>query len=221
MSISPDPSRLTTIKRGGGATVIEIKGVDNARLRPVSCGQPASADVHYLTLWRNQNVHAFLSEFVATEVRTERWLREYVGPDPTRAVFMVEVEDQIVGYMGLAQIDWNRRSFELDGIVRGRTDAPRGLMTGGVLAMIDWAASYLGLDHPAVRVLAHNTHAVAFYRRMGFAESRREALYRVTSDDGSELTGEATGEAATAMLIYMTLDRPKSREPTVQPAAGC
>ena len=110
---------------------------------------------------------------------------------------------------GLAQIDWNQRSFELDGIVRGRADAPPGVMTCGVLAMIDWALSYLGLGHPAVRVLAHNTHAVAFYRRIGFAESRREALYRVTSDDGSQLTGEATGEAATATLIYMTLNRPK------------
>jgi RimJ/RimL family protein N-acetyltransferase len=207
MTISPNPGWLIAIKRGSEATVIEIKGVQNAGLRPVSCESPAGADVYHLTLWRNQHVHAFLSEFVATEVRTERWLREHVGPDPTRVVFMVEVEDQIVGYMGLAHIDWNRRSFELDGIVRGRTDAPRGVMTRGVLAMIDWAVNCLGLDHPTVRVLAHNTHAVAFYRRMGFAEARRAALYRVTSDEGSQLTEESTGEAAMAMLIYMTLDR--------------
>lgn len=219
MTISPDPYRLTAVKHGG-TTVIKIKGVDNARLRPVSCGQPASADVYYLTRWRNQNVHAFLSEFVATEARTERWLREYVGPDPTRVVFMVEVGDQIVGYMGLAQIDWNRRSFELDGIVRGRANAPRGVMTCGVLAMIDWAVNCLGLCHPVVRVLAHNTHAVAFYRRMGFADSCRVALYKVTSDDGSQLTEESTGEAATAMLIYMTLNRHDSRQSTVNPAAS-
>ena len=124
-------------------------------------------------------MHAFLSEFVATEVRTERWLREYVGPDPTRAVFMVEVEDQIVGYMGLAQIDWNRRSFELDGIVRGRTDAPRGLMTGGVLAMVSRAVNDLRLDRATVRVLAHNAHAVAFYHQIGFTDSHCVALHRV------------------------------------------
>ena len=207
MTISPDPGRLTAIKRGSSTAAIEIKGIDNARLRPVSCEQPASADVYYLTHWRNQNVHAFLSEFVATEVRTERWLREYVGPDPTRIVFMVEVGDQIVGYMGLAQIDWDRRSFELDGIVRGRADAPRGVMTCGVLAMIDWAVNDLRLDRPAVRVLAHNAHAVAFYHQMGFADSHCVALHRATSNSESQLTEEPTGEFPAAALIYMTLDR--------------
>ena len=207
MTISPDPGRLTAIKRGGSTAAIEIKGIDNARLRPASSEQPARVDVYYLTHWRNQNVHAFLSEFVATEVRTECWLREYVGPDPTRIVFMVQVGDQIVGYMGLAQIDWDRRSFELDGIVRGRADAPRGVMTCGVLAMIDWAVNGLGLDRPAVRVLAHNADAVAFYHRMGFADSHRVALYRVTSNGESQLTEEPTGEPPAAALIYMTLDR--------------
>lgn len=203
----PEPSRLAVIKRTGAAAAIEIKGIHNGRLRPVSCGQPAPDDVYCLTYWRNQNAQAFLSEFVATEARTERWLREYVCPDPTRVVFMVEVAGETVGYMGIANIDWAQRSFELDGIVRGRGDAPPGVMTCGVLTMIDWAGGYLGLDRPEVRVLAHNTRAVAFYRRMGFVGSRHVALRRVTSDGESQLIEDPAAQPAAAVLMYMRLNQ--------------
>src|SRR3954469_15815153 len=61
-------------------------------LRPVitRTGRIPYADLQALTEWRNRFVHAFLSEFTATEERTERWLVESVGSDDSRILFMVD-----------------------------------------------------------------------------------------------------------------------------------
>jgi RimJ/RimL family protein N-acetyltransferase len=148
-------------------------------LRPVVTrpGDTSPEDVRVLTDWRNRHVQSFLTEFVATEERTERWLVDSVGPDDTRILFMVEdLERQTVGYMGLAYIDWETGYAEFDAIVRG-AEAPSGLMSRSIRTMWAWGRAALGLDRLGGRVRSDNP-ALGFFEKMGVIEHARVPLRR-------------------------------------------
>jgi len=155
-------------------------------LRPVStrAGRISPADVRALTDWRNRHVRSFLTEFVANEERTERWLVDSVGPDDTRILFMVEDGDgRTVGYMGLAFIDWETGYAEFDAIVRG-AKAPPGLMSRSIRAMWSWGRTALGLERLCGRVRSDNP-ALAFFEKLGVREHGRVPLRR--EQDGGEV----------------------------------
>ena len=138
----------------------------SALLRPVAtrAGAIPRADVLALTEWRNRFTGAFLSEFVADEERTERWLADRVGPDDSRILFMVDdLSHRTIGYLGLAFIDWASGYAEADAVVRG-ADAPAGLYTSALHSMWRWAREALGLSRLGVRVRSDNS-AIAFYEK--------------------------------------------------------
>jgi RimJ/RimL family protein N-acetyltransferase len=160
-----------------------------AVLRPVATRKAALnvEDVRLLTEWRNRHVRSFLTEFRATEERTERWLTETVGPDDTRILFMVDDTDGCtVGYAGLAHIDWEHGSAEFDAIVRGAKADPR-IMTSALWTMIGWARGQLGLRRLGGRVrsdnriLTYRGHLRGFLRSIRLPDGR--SVWLVTSYD--------------------------------------
>lgn len=176
-------------------------------LRPVATqpGATSPEDVRALTDWRNRFVRSFLSEFVADEERTERWLVESVGRDDTRILFMVEDGDgHTVGYMGLAFIDWETGYAEADAIVRGG-DAPPGLFTRGLETMWSWGSDALGLTRMGVRVRSDNP-AIAFFQKMGFRERGRVPLRREQEGDGLRWVEDPSLEAGEPSLVHMELE---------------
>jgi len=150
-----------------------------ALLRPVGVreGQVHAADVKALTEWRNRFPQAFLTEFEATEARTQAWLTGTVAEDDGKILFMADALDRrTFGYLGLDAIDWDRGTGEADAVVRGG-EAPAGAMALGLTALLRWARGTLGLQDLTVRVLADNP-ALAFYERTGFVEEHRVPLRR-------------------------------------------
>src|SRR5262249_7653402 len=89
---------------------IPVEGFKGVRLRSVSTASPTKADVQRLTEWRNRNPKSFQTEFVANDARTEKWLTDSVGKDDTRLLFMIEDSKKILGYVGIAFIDWEKRT---------------------------------------------------------------------------------------------------------------
>lgn len=150
-----------------------------AFLRPVATqgGRLDSADVRLLSGWRNRFVKAFLTEFEATEERTERWLTDIIGPDDTRILFMVDdaQSGQTVGCMGLAFIHWPQGIGEVDSIMRGGP-APPGMMMRAVITMLGWARQQLGLQIFGARLRSDNPRVLAFFRKLGFVEVGRVPL---------------------------------------------
>jgi RimJ/RimL family protein N-acetyltransferase len=130
-----------------------------------------------------------------------------VGPDDTRILFMVDDArtGQTVGYMGLAFIDWERRSGEADAIVRGGDAAP-GMMTRALRTMLDWASVQLGLRQLGVRVRSDNP-AVTFYGKLGFRELRRVPLQRVEGDGLIEWVENESLPAREPSLVHMVLPK--------------
>lgn len=189
------PERLRALKTLAPA----IANVDGFALRPMRTAPVDDEEVRLITEWRNRYVHSFLHEFEATVERTSGWLSSRVGPDDTRILFsFVDETGRMVGYLGLAYIEWDRLYGEADAIVRGEP-LPRGIMKRALLELLAWARRELGLATLGVRVLSDNP-ACAFYERCGFVEQSRQALAARTTDDG--VIWEPTAGTGTRELVH-------------------
>ncbi len=126
-----------------------------------------------LTRWRNEDVAAYPSQFVATPVSTKAWLRDRVLAAPDRMLFLVVNKfGRIVGHMGFASAINDDGSLEMDNIVRGVKSGSPGIMARGMMTLIDWAEEKLGPREIYLRVFETNTHAIAFYEKLGFVRDR-------------------------------------------------
>jgi RimJ/RimL family protein N-acetyltransferase len=184
-AVSPRPLRgrplLDHIKATRGDPYrIPVPNFPGVSLRAISTAHPEAADVEQLSVWRNENVRSFLTEFEATPARTLRWLTSSVAQDSSRILFMIDEEGESpLGYIGLAFIDWKQFSAEADSVVRGRAGRS-GVMSSALKALLGWARQNLGLSAFGVRVLADNP-ANSFYSRFGFRERARIGLRRESS----------------------------------------
>ena len=199
---------LVSLKKAAGAPgpqlLLPVGRPAEVFLRPVATRPEriSSADVKCLTEWRNRHVQAFLTEFEATNQRTTNWLTEVVGPSPDKIVFMADHADGTTfGYMGLAFIDWKRSYGEADSIVRGG-DAKPGTMTTALKTLISWGQGQLGLRQIAVRVRSDNS-ALDFYRKLGFKETKRVSLRRVSESETNCWHEDETAVESTTALVYM------------------
>jgi len=195
---------LSDIKQGNRADYeIPIEGFPGARLRPVTTANPRVDDVARLTAWRNRNHQSFLSEFTATEARTRGWLTGSVTADDSRILFMIEERSGLVlGYVGLAYIDWANSYGEADSVVRGERASAPGIMGAAVKSLMSWGRRELQLRGYGVRVLSDNP-ALEFYHKQGFREQRRVPLRSVRTADGIvwEETSGIAGEGRE--LVHM------------------
>ena len=177
-----------------------------ALLRPVATqsGRLNADDIRVLTEWRNRHVQAFLTEFQSDESRTEKWLSEMVGPDDTRVLFMIDdATGRTIGYVGLAFIDWNKRSGEADAVVRG-AEAPPGTMTKALRTLLGWAHGQLGLSDLGVRVRSDNS-ALEFYRKFGFQEVTRTPLRRTEDRGMTRWVEDPLQSSGELSLVHMEL----------------
>lgn len=175
-----------------------------AVLRPVSTNQNRlnAHDVTLLTEWRNRFVSSFLTDFVATEKRTAHWLTEFVGTNDNKILFMLDVNGQTVGNIGLDFINWETGYGEADNIVKGGNSRP-GLMKLALQTTLAWAVNQLGLTELGVRVRSDNT-ALDFYRKVGFKEFKRVPLRKIEEPDMVRWVEDPAFAAASASLVYMT-----------------
>ena len=201
---------LITLKAAAGAPgpqlVLPVGHPQVVLLRPLPARPEFinRSDVKLLTEWRNRFVAAgaYLTEFQATEARTQRWLTEVVVPSNNKILFMVDdTLGRTIGHMGLGFIDWSLRSGEADNIVRG-ADAPRGTMKRALQELLLWGKETLGLQQLGVRVRSDNT-AQEFYRKVGFVEVARAALRRTEEPGMTRWVEDSTVTKPQLELVCM------------------
>jgi hypothetical protein len=178
-----------------------------AVLRPVGTvtGRLNANDVSLLTEWRNRFVNSFLTQFKATESRTEKWLTEVVGPDPTRILFMLDdARGQTAGYLGVAFIDWKELTGEADAFVRG-SELPPGVMAKSIFTLLDWAHEQLGLKSMSGRVRSDNP-ALSFFLKFA-KETKRMPLRRIEEPGIVRWVEDETSDDDSPSLVYMIFDR--------------
>lgn len=191
-------------RAGAPALVLPVGEPVRALLRPIASvpGGVDATDALLLSHWRNRHVQNFLTEFVATEARTARWLENAIHADGGKMLFMLDALDgERLGHLGIGFIDWTRGYGEADAIVSGGASPP-GLMKQALRTMLRWAEHSLGLHTLAVRVRSDNP-ALEFYRKVGFVEQQRVPLVRHECDDGVVWVEDACAADGGASLVHM------------------
>ena len=158
-----------------------------------------------LTRWRNENVTAYPSRFVATPVSTKAWLRDRVLAAPDRMLFLVVNKfGRIVGHLGFASAINDDCSLEMDNIVRGIKTGDAGIMTNAMVTLMDWAEEKLGPREIYLRVFEENTHAIAFYEKLGFVRDRLLPLTKHLDGPNVNYKPTTASEKADTHFVRMT-----------------
>lgn len=188
----------------GPPIVIPVGSPPIALLRPVATRQAFlnKTDVKVLTEWRNKFVSSFLTEFVATEAQTMKWLTDFIGPKDTKILFMVDdLTGRTFGYMGFDFINWEEGYGEADAIVKGGS-APPGTMKLALTSLLEWGAGKLGLRNIYVRVRSDNS-AIDFYKKTGFSEVSRIPLCRIEEPSMVKWVEDNTATTPKVSLVYL------------------
>jgi RimJ/RimL family protein N-acetyltransferase len=111
-----------------------------------------------------------------------------VDVDERAALFVRSAGESVVAVadgqiIGMLHLEVSRHGFGELGMLVGRGWRGRGVGSALVGAAIGWARSH-GLHKLCLEVFAHNTAAIALYRKCGFVEEgRRARQYRRSSGE--------------------------------------
>ena len=127
--------------------------------------------IERLAQWREASSFAFPTQFPVTVDGTRTWLRERLLDVEDRLLFLIlDRHGRPVGHLGYASAINDERCMEIDNVVRGEADAPRGIMSRAMQAVLDWAEELFAPETIFLRVFSDNEHAVAFCRALGFRD---------------------------------------------------
>lgn len=136
--------------------------------------------------WRNDpEVAETLSSLTVSATELELWFHSNQG-NPSATFFALDYQDELIGYVGLRDIDWGDRVGTLD-ITIGRKDLwDRGLGTEATAAIAAFGFDTLGLERIELTVLPFNERGVHCYEKVGFKRTgfakqrffRRERLWQ-------------------------------------------
>lgn len=175
------------------AIAIRVHGVSVGELVPI---HPSHAK--HLAAWREANRDWFLTTFEINVDRTRHWIESVIARDDRMLFGVRPSEAEIMGVVGLAGIDTEKGSAEIDHVLRGRP-APQGIMTKALESLIAWAARH-GLKELRTRVFADNP-AVGFYEKIGFVSRLpAEPMIEVEEVGGSRWVPTGLGPARRHLL---------------------
>lgn len=139
--------------------------------------------INLLTKWRQRFMRFFLSQFDASPQRTQEWLKTVVFPSPNRLLFLIYDHDQNpIGNCGLANIE--RKSCELDNLIRGEKGGHPRLIYFAERAMLSWLFDSQGMDYVNLHVFSNNFPTLRLHRSVGFKEVGRSKLLAKKDCDG-------------------------------------
>ena len=176
-----------------------LKGIDlpsGGLLLPFSTCHLADDDLlTTLADWRNVNVSAYPTQFVATPESTRRWAEVGLLENQGRILFLVlNNHGKIVGHLGFNNCTNNGSRFEIDNVVRG-CNSNKGILSEAMQAICTWAKSKFPVDEIYLRVLESNSHAVKFYERLGFVCGQKTKLRKVNKGATTNLEALPDGSS--------------------------
>lgn len=168
-------------------------------------------EIRYLTAWRKRNQIWFPSQFKVTLSGTKKWSMNNLIKAKDRVLFMVvDLTGQSIGHVGLYRFDFEKKSCEIDNIIRGKNVIP-GVMTDAVKSLVWWSRDFLKLKDFTLKVFNDNTRALDLYNRIGFREIRRTPLNKVIENgivNWKELTNTDIAKPERYMVEMKLLKQP-------------
>lgn len=168
------------------ALPVVLNGHQVARLEPVTQhdhDQPAL--IEHLAKWRQAAANNFPTQFPVTLEGTRNWLTSQVLGVADRILFWVrsDYDGMRLGHAGLAHLDAQASSIDVDNVVRGVPRLAPGLMEASVRTLMHWTTDHLGLEEMKLRVFADNERAVRLYERCDFSVLREIPLVKLEAPD--------------------------------------
>jgi perosamine synthetase len=157
--------------------------------------------------WRRENTFAFPSQFPVTDEGTQSWLSERLLKVPDRLLFLVlDKHGYPVGHLGFANCLNDRCEMEIDNVVRGVKTAPRGIMTEAMQVLLNWAEETIGARGFYLRVFEDNTHAIEFYRALGFKDAGKIPLRRHVQGEVTTYSTRTPEDRAAADKTFLRME---------------
>jgi perosamine synthetase len=175
-------------------------------LLPVSyCHLNDKTLVKNICEWRNTNVNAFPTQFVASEESTLAWMQHRLLNIPDRILFLVvNNSGQAIGHIGLNGCINDEMLFKVDYVVRGLSGEEPGIFSSAIRCMIERFRKTLNVKSFYLCVMDDNQHAVNFYIANGFVEEYRIPLLKEVGDNRINYREARPGEVKSKDFIRMS-----------------
>lgn len=166
--------------------VTNSEGKAIAYLRPITKDSDTAMPewIKLLTKWRKQNPSLSDNEFVPTEDRTRKWVKDSVIYGDDKILFMIlDVHGRALGHIGLCGFAYQERKAIVYSVLRGVLDAPGGLMEASLRCLIEWSKKELGIENFELNTQKTNERAVRLYKKTGFEIVEEIPLKKVVCSD--------------------------------------
>ena len=160
-----------------------------------------------LTTWRQQYMHFFLTQFNATEVRTQSWLKNVVIPSTDRIFFVIYLlTGEPIGNFGVCNM--TESSGELDNLIRGHEGGAKGLIYYCELAILSWMFGKLGYNTANLHVFSNNLRTIKLHSSVGFSIINSTRLYKKMTPELTEyLMNPDGGDLVDFDYLEMQIDK--------------
>lgn len=151
-----------------GRHIGTLRLIDKAR-------SPDPALANNLTKWRNAAKQFFLTQFNATEERTQRWLQNIIVPSGDRLLFeLLDDTGRPIGHAGVSNL--NEHSGEMDNFIRGEPGGDPGIFVAAEVTILRWLFCDLGLETVTLYVFSNNWIPISNHILIGFSITGKHAL---------------------------------------------
>lgn len=155
-------------------------------LRPVTFNYKLISP-EYISLfstWRKNNPVGFATIFEISDQRTEYWLDNILLNRDDRILFVIySLSGNPLGHLGFSSFNFEKKSCEIDNVVRGLEGDFKGIMSHALKSIMIWGKNVLNLEDIYLRVLSDNFHAINFYERNGFKKQFDIPLYKIENNN--------------------------------------
>ena len=157
-----------------------------------------------ITNWRNVNVDVYPTQFSATLESTKIWMKDRLLAVDDRILFLVcENNGKAWGHIGFNGCFNSDLSFEIDNVIKGESDAQKGIFSEAMIALIEWARKTINVNNFYLRVMDKNHHAIHFYKKNEFVEERLIPLIKVEKTGSINYIEAKLGETADRNFVQM------------------
>lgn len=163
--------------------------------------------VSNLTRWRNSAKRFFLSQFVATEERTLRWLKNTVLEAEDRLLFeILDDTGRSIGHAGVCKL--KEDSAELDNFVRGEPGGDPSLFISAEMAMLRWLFFVLRIETITLHVFSNNWIPIRNHSSLGFVIKEKHSLSYIEKDGTLQhLVNSTAGQPVKYSYLTMCLSK--------------
>lgn len=158
-----------------------------------------------MAIWRQRSMKFFLTQFESTTAKTLQYLESHSIAKESSILFAISSpEREFVGHVGFQGSD--TQTVELDNLMLGRRGLPQGLMLEAEKSLVSWGFEAVGFREVYLRVLSFNFPALELHKSVGFCESGRSYLRKVSTSEGFSHKEVSSAEANVGYsLVRMSL----------------